>query len=74
LRYPSVEAGKSYRYCVTGKRAYPPDDVSGISDFLKIVANPKHKDYQHWLEWAGGKFDPEEFDLDYANQRLQGKY
>jgi hypothetical protein len=32
-----------------------------IKTFI-ILRNPKHKEYEDMLEWAGGEFDPEFFD------------
>ncbi len=60
--------------CVVGKRAALPEDVSWISDyadFLATIADSNHADQNEMLEWAGGDFDPEEFDLDDVNTSLQ---
>jgi len=57
LRYPC---------CVAGRRACPPEDVGGpwgYQDFLVAVGDPGHDEHERWLEWAGGRFDPAEFDL-----------
>jgi hypothetical protein len=54
-----------YPVCIKGKRACPPEDVGGVGgyeDFIKIKRNPKHKEYEDMLEWAGAEFDPEFFD------------
>lgn len=59
------EAKKKYPRCVAGKRACPPEDCGGIwgyRDFLKVLKNPGHEEYEDLLVWAGGKFDPEYFD------------
>lgn len=59
----------------TGQRACPPEDVGGIpgyTSFLEILADPKHPAHQEMLEWVGGYFDPEAFDVDKANQALHG--
>jgi hypothetical protein len=64
--YPIVEAGK---------RACPPEDVGGIPGyeyFLKVLANPKHPEYEEMLEWAGGSFNPEHFDPHEANLAIHG--
>ncbi|RPH60628.1 MAG: plasmid pRiA4b ORF-3 family protein [Chloroflexi bacterium] len=63
-----------YPVCVTGKRACPPEDVGGIwgyEEFLEVLADPGNAEHESMLEWAGGEFDPEEFDLDAINQSLQ---
>lgn len=54
-----------YPMCIAGKRASPPEDCGGIwgyGDFLEIIMNPEHEEYEEMLEWAGGEFDPEHFD------------
>ena len=30
--------------------------------FLEIINNPDHEEYEEMIEWAGGAFDPEYFD------------
>jgi len=42
-----------------------PEDVGGVTgyeDFIKIMKNPGHEEYESMLAWAGGEFDPEYFD------------
>lgn len=54
-----------YPMCIAGKRASPPEDCGGIwgyGDFLEIIMNPEHEEYEEMLEWASGEFDPEHFD------------
>jgi hypothetical protein len=68
------EPGRKYPVCVSGGGARPPEDVGGIwgyrTEFLPAVLNPKDPEHENWLTWAGGHFDPNEFDLDAANNRL----
>ena len=69
-------AGNDGKYprCIAGKRACPPEDVGGVwgyGDFLKVIRNPAHEDRDGMLEWAGGDFDPEEFDLEDINNALK---
>lgn len=55
-----------YPICIAGKRACPPEDCGGFwgyGDFLKIIMNPNHEKHEEMLEWAGGEFDPEHFDI-----------
>jgi len=64
----------SYPLCLKGKRACPPEDVGGrwgYTDFLETIHDPSKEDHDTLLEWAGGKFDPEAFDLEVINARLQ---
>jgi hypothetical protein len=68
------EAGKRYPVCLTGKRACPPEDCGGIwgyTGFLAAIQNPQHPEHEEMVEWIGGEFDPEAFDLDEVNRELQ---
>ncbi len=59
--------------CVAGKRACPPEDVGGIwgyEHFLQVVRDPGDPEQEDLLEWIGGEFDPEAFDLDAVNRAL----
>ena len=59
--------------CIKGKRARPPEDCGGIwgyKDLLETLADPKHPDHDDMLEWLGGEFDPEAFDLADINDDL----
>lgn len=63
-----------YPTCIKGKRACPPEDCGGIwgyADFLQAIQDPKHPEHQSMLEWIGGEFDPEEFDLAETNRQLK---
>jgi hypothetical protein len=68
------EPGQPYPVCVKGKRACPPEDVGGIWGyymFLEAIQDPEHPEHEDYLEWIGGEFDPEAFDLDEANEALR---
>lgn len=63
-----------YPRCLAGERACPPDDVGGVwgyADFLDAIKNPKHPEHEERLDWIGGDFDPEEFDLEDVNKELK---
>ncbi|MGF1569602.1 MAG: plasmid pRiA4b ORF-3 family protein [Nodosilinea sp.] len=63
-----------YPACIKGKRACPPEDCGGVwgyADFLEIIQDPKHSEHDEMLDWAGGSFDPEAFDLEETNQQLK---
>jgi hypothetical protein len=68
------EAGKRYPVCLTGKRACPPEDCGGIwgyASFLEAIQDPQHPEHEEMVDWVGGEFDPEAFDLDEVNSELQ---
>ena len=68
------EPGVRYPVCLKGKRACPPEDVGGVwgyPDFLEAIQNPDHSEHEDMLEWIGGEFDPEAFDLDEVNEALR---
>lgn len=67
------EPGAKYPRCLTGKRACPPEDVGGIwgyAEFLEAIHDPANPEHDELLEWIGGEFDPEAFDLDDVNIAL----
>lgn len=68
------EENQRYPVCVAGARACPPEDCGGIwgyRDFLEAIKDPKHEEHESMLEWVGGHFDPEAFNLVWINQRLR---
>ncbi len=68
------EEGAHYPICLTGKRACPPEDVGGVwgyEGFLEAIRDPKHPEHDSMLQWAGGSFDPEAFDLEGINVDLK---
>jgi hypothetical protein len=63
-----------YPICLTGKRACPPEDSGGVwgyADLLDAINDPENTDREDLLEWLGGPFDPEAFDPEDVNQRLE---
>jgi hypothetical protein len=60
--------------CLEGARSCPPEDVGGwpgYADFLEALADPRHPDHNDRSEWIGGRWDPEFFNLDGANEALK---
>jgi hypothetical protein len=60
--------------CLKGSRACPPEDIGGIwgyVDFLEAIQDPNHPEHEDMMEWVGGQFDPEAFDVDEVNQYLK---
>jgi len=68
-----VELGQTHPACIAGRRACPPEDVGGIwgyDHFVEAIQDPNHEEHKEYLEWVGGPFDPEAFDLKEINQAL----
>ena len=62
--------------CLEGKRACPPEDcgsVPGYYNILKALKNPQDEESKDILDWIGGYFDPEEFDIESVNSALSPK-
>jgi hypothetical protein len=60
--------------CITGARACPPEDVGGVwgyETFLEAIEDPQHPDHEMYLDWIGGTFDPDAFEVDEVNQRVR---
>jgi len=69
---PAV-TGVAYPRLVEGARRGPPEDVGGpwgYGEFLEAIADSKHERHKELLEWCGGDFDPQQFDIDEINRRL----
>jgi hypothetical protein len=67
------EQGASYPRCLGGKRACPPEDCGGVWGYehlLEVLGDPRHPEHEEMLEWVGGGFDPDAFDLRIINERL----
>jgi hypothetical protein len=68
------EQGAKYPVCIAGQRACPPEDCGGpwgYSDFVETITNPDHRRHEEMLEWVGGEFDPEGFNLEAVNSELR---
>jgi hypothetical protein len=66
--------GLRFGVCVDGQNACPPEDCGGPAgyvDLVEVLADPTHDEYEHLRSWVGGPLDPAEFDLAFANARLQ---
>ena len=60
--------------CLAGERACPPEDCGGAGGyerFLDAIRDPRHPEHEDLLAWAGGRFEPEAFDLAAVNRRLR---
>ena len=67
------DPGRKYPVCLDGARACPPEDCGGIrgyEEFLKILSNPSHEEYQSVVAWLKGHakdgypYEPDKFDPD----------
>lgn len=68
------EPDKPYPVCLAGERACPPEDCGGVwgyDELLETISDPNHEDYEEMMEWLGGKFDPEAFNMEQVNQSLR---
>jgi hypothetical protein len=55
--------------CIDGENACPPEDVGGIPGFerfCRIVADPGHPEREGYLQWYGGVFNRNGFNLELA--------
>jgi len=70
----SAKPGEHYPLCLKGKRACPPEDCGGIWGYehlLEVLSDPDHEEHEELLDWVGGDYDPEEFDLEAAAKNLR---
>lgn len=59
--------------CTGGKRNCPPEDCGGVYgyyDVLKKASDPQDPEHNEIVEWLG-KYDPEEFDLQFADAKVK---
>ena len=68
------EPAVTYPRCLAGERRCPPEDVggpSGYQEFLEVIFQPGHEEFEHFREWAGNPVHAEEFDLKAVNEILE---
>lgn len=56
---------KNYPACLLGEGNAPPEDVGGVSgyeEFLEIMKNPKHTEYENTRHWVQSQWY-KEFDI-----------
>ncbi|AGK98576.1 plasmid pRiA4b ORF-3 family protein [Clostridium pasteurianum] len=64
---------KNYSYCLDGSGDKPPEDVGGehgYEEFIEIMSNPIHEEYEHMKQWADSQ-DYGGFDIDMVNRKLK---
>ena len=67
------DSGSERPLCLGGKRHRPPEDCGGpwgYREFLKAIGDPGHEEHEAMLDWVGGEFDAEAFDLAMVNRAL----
>lgn len=67
--------GARYPWVLGGARACPPEDVGGVggyAHFLQVMRAPRHPEHVEMMEWHGGPFDPEAFDVQALNRAFHG--
>lgn len=70
------EPGMHYPRISAGKRKCPPEDCGGAGNYdymLVILQDPAHEQFQNVRDQLGPHFNAQEFSVDAANQRLQGR-
>jgi len=68
------ETGVHYPMCLTGRRACPPEDCGGVwgyAGLLEALQNAHHPEHDEMLQWVGGSFAPEAFDLETIHRALK---
>ncbi|MBM3494187.1 MAG: plasmid pRiA4b ORF-3 family protein [Armatimonadetes bacterium] len=61
-------------WCVTGRRRCPPEDCGGAYGYMEMLAtlaDPTNPSRVEVLEWIGGDWDPEAFDIGRVNAALE---
>jgi hypothetical protein len=64
----------AFAECLAGARACPPEDCGGVPGYEELLETLKHpgsEEYEEFMEWLGGSFDPEAFDLQKVNRYLR---
>lgn len=60
--------------CLDGAQACPPEDCGGTwgyVDMLASLADPDDPEHETYIEWTGGHFDPNAFDIKAVNRALK---
>ena len=60
--------------CRSGARNCPPEDCGGAPGYdtlLEAMRDNKHPEREELMKWVGPDFDPEKFDVDSTNEKIQ---
>jgi len=63
-----------YPGCIDGARNCPPEDCGGTGGYRELaekLKKPDDEEYEELIEWLGGKYDTEFFDLSVINSTLK---
>ncbi|MFH1845252.1 MAG: plasmid pRiA4b ORF-3 family protein [bacterium] len=72
---PVVSGRRRYPMLTGGKRACPPEDCGGVPGYyhlLDVLENPNHPEHEELLEWSGGEYEPEKFNIQEVNRAFHG--
>jgi hypothetical protein len=72
-RQPHSGLPPSLIHCSGGANACPPEEIGGAygyADMLEAIRNPEHEQHAGFLEWSGGGFDAQRFDVEAVNLAL----
>jgi len=61
--------------CIKARGACPPEDIGGVWGYynmLEKLADPDDPERDEYLEWLGGAFDPNDYDIEEANAIMAG--
>lgn len=70
-----LDTSVKYPVCLDGQRNGPPEDCGGVwgyANLLEILKHPEHEEYDSYIDWLGGKFDPNYFNIDRVKVIFQG--
>lgn len=65
--------GANYPVCTGGEMHCPPEDCGGLHGYyemLEVLKDPSHEEYNDYITWLNGPFDPAAFDKDKVNASL----
>jgi hypothetical protein len=65
---------ETFPRCVKGAGASPPEDIGGIYGYYELldaIRSPKHERRAELVEWLGGDFNPDRFDIEEINRALE---
>ncbi|WP_166694018.1 plasmid pRiA4b ORF-3 family protein [Fibrivirga algicola] len=72
-----AQAATQYPVCTAGERNCPPEDCGGVPGFenlLAVLHNKTHPARDQWLNWLGGAYNPDSFNLTTINRQLAKRF